>query len=142
VLGASAERIALELFNVLILSAETVANVAAGNSSGDRSVRAAQLLSIYPVYLHFKFSGYTDFLARMTGAAAADALTHFQIVRHGVAVPYWPIRGLHHHYRQRRGDILKIGPLSRRKKPSIHVLSDRRRRLHRIEYCCRAERSQ
>ena len=39
--------------------------IAAVTGSGDfptRTVEAALLISIYPVYLYFNFSGYTDFV--------------------------------------------------------------------------------
>ena len=69
VLGLSAERIALGLFKVLLVSAllhvfldQTVASAASVASFEVRVMHAALLLSIYPVYLYFNFSGYTDFV--------------------------------------------------------------------------------
>ncbi|HEY4215069.1 MAG TPA: MBOAT family O-acyltransferase [Steroidobacteraceae bacterium] len=69
VLGAAAERILLGAFKVMIVSEllDTCLKhvITAVHVPGDfiaRTTEAALLVSIYPVYLYFNFSGYTDFV--------------------------------------------------------------------------------
>lgn len=77
VLGLAAERIFLGLFKVLIVSdaldgglKQVIAAVTGAGDFPTRTLEAALLISIYPVYLYFNFSGYTDFVigcARLFG---------------------------------------------------------------------------
>jgi D-alanyl-lipoteichoic acid acyltransferase DltB (MBOAT superfamily) len=69
VLGEATERIVLGLFKVLIVSdvldaclKQALAAVDVPGSFMTRTVEAGLLISIYPVYLYFNFSGYTDFV--------------------------------------------------------------------------------
>jgi D-alanyl-lipoteichoic acid acyltransferase DltB (MBOAT superfamily) len=68
-LGEAAQRILLGLFKVLIVSEaldaclkQVIAAVDAPGGFITRTTEAALLISIYPLYLYFNFSGYTDFV--------------------------------------------------------------------------------
>jgi len=68
-LGVSAERITRGLFKVLIVSEvlnaflhHVIASAAEPGDFATRSYYSALLVSIYPFFLYFNFSGYTDFV--------------------------------------------------------------------------------
>ena len=68
-LGRSAERIVVGFFKVFVLSAalsalqqQLLEGVGAEQSFGERLVSGIAIVAIYPVYLYFNFSGYTDFV--------------------------------------------------------------------------------